>query len=69
MQDRDILQYQGQRVELFVDKLSGNSFETFWFDEGGTVNLSVVRDSNGQITEIVSMAGEKAREYHAALSE
>ena len=50
-------------MKLFIDKLSGNSFETFWFDEGGTVNLS------GQITEIVSMAGEKAREYHAALSE
>ncbi|MCI5674013.1 MAG: hypothetical protein MR347_16135 [[Clostridium] symbiosum] len=56
-------------MKLFIDKLSGNSFETFWFDEGGTVNLSVVRDSNGQITEIVSMAGEKSREYHAALSE
>ena len=56
-------------MKLFIDKLSDNSFETFWFDEGGTVNLSVVRDSNGQITEIVSMSGEKAREYHAALSE
>ena len=56
-------------MKLCVDKLSGNSFETFCFDDGGTVNLSVVRDSNGQITEIVSMAGEKAREYHAALSE
>ena len=56
-------------MKLFIDKLSGNSFETFWFDEGGTVNLSVVRDSNGQITEIVSLLAEKSREYHVALSE
>ncbi len=67
--DRDVLQYHGRRVKLFVDKLSDNSFETFWFDKGGTVNLSVVRDSKGQITDIAELSEEKAQEYYASLLE
>lgn len=65
----EILQYNGQRVKLFVDMLSDGSFETFWADEAGTINLSVVRNSTGKITAIESISSEKAQEYNLAAKE
>lgn len=57
------LYYNGQRVRLLVDKTSDGNFETFWTDEAGSVNLSVVRNSSGQITAIESMTEEQAQKY------
>lgn len=62
--DGEVLYYNNQRVKLFVDELSDGTFKAFWVDEAGTVNLSVVRGSNGQITAIESISEEKAQEYH-----
>lgn len=52
--DGEVLQYNGQRVKLFVDMLSDGSYETFWADETGTINLSAVRNATGKITAIKS---------------
>lgn len=68
-EDGNILYYNGQRVKLLVDKLSGDSFKTFWVDEAGIVNLSVIRGLTGQITTIESISEEKAQQYHSAASE
>ena len=57
--------FNGQRVRLFVDE-RGGSFYTFWTDDAGTVDLSVVRNSSGQITEIETISKEKAQAYIAA---
>lgn len=67
--DDQVLHYNDQRVKLLVDELSDGSFEAFWFDEAGTVNLSVVRSSTGQITAIESISEEKAQKYHSAADE
>ena len=57
--------FNGQMVRLFVDE-RGGAFDTFWTDEAGTADLSVVRNSSGQITEIVTISKEKAQDYIAA---
>lgn len=64
-----VLNYEGQRVKLFADRLSDGSFETYWFDKTGTVNLSVVRNASGQITAIESISEKQAKEYQSALDE
>lgn len=68
-EDGHVLYYNGQHVKLFVDILSDGSFETYWADENGTVNLSAVRNEAGQITAIENISEEQAREYHSALVE
>lgn len=59
----EILYHNGQRVKLLVDKLPDGNFETFWTDEAGTVNLSVVRNEAGQITSIESITEKQAQKY------
>ena len=65
--DGKVLNYDGQRVKLFADMLSDGSFEVYWFDEAGTVNLSVVRNASDQITAIESITEKQAEEYRSAL--
>lgn len=65
----EVLQYNGQRVKLFVDKLSDGSFETFWVDKAGTVNLSVARNSSGAITAIESLSEAEAQKYNSSTDE
>ena len=65
--DGKVLNYDGQRVKLFADMLSDGSFEVYWFDEAGTVNLSVVRSASDQITAIESITEKQAEEYRSAL--
>lgn len=62
----EIIRFQGQRVRLLVDEADDGTFDTFWTDEAGTVNLSVARDSSGRITGIETISKEKAQEYTAA---
>lgn len=64
--DGKVMYHNGQRVKLLVDILSDGNFMTFWTDEKGTANLSVARDSAGQITAIESISEEKAQEYLSA---
>lgn len=63
------ISYNGQPVKLLVDLLSDGIFETYWVDEAGTVNLSVIRDTSGQITGVESITDEKAQEYRSAADE
>ena len=57
--------FNGQRARLFVDERSG-SFDTFWTDEAGTVDLSVIRSLSGQIIKIETISKKKAQDYIAA---
>lgn len=61
--DGNILYYNGQRIKLLVDKISDSYFQTFWVDDAGTVNLSVVRNAAGSITAIESITEEQAQKY------
>ena len=61
----NIMYFKGQRVKVFIDENAG-AFNAFWTDEDGTVNLSVVRDSSGQITGIETISEEKVQDYRAA---
>ena len=61
--DGQILYYNGQRVKLLADELPDGSFESFWYDEAGTVSLSAIRNSDGQLTDIKGISEEKAQEY------
>ena len=67
--DGNTLYYNGQRVKLFLDILADGSAETYWTDDAGTVNLSAVRDANGQITSIAKISEEQAQKYLSALEE
>lgn len=59
----------GQRVKMLVDQDAAGGFTTFWTDENGTANLSVIRDTSGQITSVESISDGKAQEYKAALAD
>ena len=62
--DKNIMYFNGQRVRLFVDKNeSENYYYTAWQDKEGTVDLSVLRDSSGQIKYIVTLSKEAAQYY------
>ena len=62
--DKNIMYFNGQRVRLFVDKNeSENYYYTAWQDQEGTVDLSVLRDSSGQIKYIVTLSKEAAQYY------
>lgn len=62
--DKTIVYFNGQRVRLFVDKNETNDFYyAAWIDEEGSVDLSAVRDSSGQIKNIVTLSGEAAQSY------
>lgn len=63
--DGTVLDYNGQRVKLLVDMVSDDFFETYWFDEAGTINMSVVRNSTGHITSIERISEEQAQKYHS----
>ena len=58
--------FNGQKVRLFVDERADGSFDALWVDEAGTVDLSVVRNSSGQIAQIQTISKEKAQDYIAA---
>lgn len=62
--DGKMLLYDGERVRLFVDGHS--DAETFFLDEEGTANLSVIRNADGNITGIERISREKAQEYSSA---
>lgn len=55
------LLYNGQPVRLFVDEKS--AAETFYLNEIGSVNLSVVRNTAGEILGIERISVQKAQEY------
>lgn len=55
--------YNGQRVRLFVDEHSGA--QAFFLDEAGTLDLSVTRNSAGNITGIKRISANKAQEYRS----
>lgn len=61
--DGNVMYHSGQCVKLFVDRLSDGSFQTFWTDEAGTVNLSVERNHAGKITDIKRISEEDAQQY------
>ena len=67
--DGNVLYYNGQRVKFFVDGFTMGYSEALWSDEAGTINLSVVRRSNGEIAAIEPITEEKAREYRSAQEE
>lgn len=67
--DGEVLYHNGQHVKLLVDRLSDGNFETFWSDDDGTANLSVVRNSTGQITSIEQIPENQAWKYRYALDE
>lgn len=61
---KNIMYFNGERVRLFVDKNeSENYYYTAWQDKEGTVDLSVLRDSSGQIKYIVTLSKEAAQYY------
>lgn len=68
-QDGEVMYYNGQRVRLFVDERSDGDFVTFWLDEAGTVSLSAVRDTTGQVTAVEGISEEKAQKYLAAANQ
>ena len=68
-EDGEVLYHNGQRVKLLVDRLSDGNFETFWSDDAGTDNLSVLRNSTGQITSIEQLSEKQAWKYRSALDE
>lgn len=57
------LLFNRQRVRLFVDEPSVD--ETFFLDETGTMDLSVIRNATGDITGIESISLEKAEKYRS----
>ena len=59
----------GQRVKMLVDQDAAGWFTTFWTDKNGTANLSVIRDTSGQITGVESISDKKAQEYEAAAAD
>lgn len=63
----EILYYNGQRVRLFVDILSDGSYVTYWFDEAGTINVSAVRNSAGQLTAVEKITEALAEKYQSEL--
>jgi len=64
--EENSMYFNGQKVRLFVDESADGSFDALWVDEAGTVDLSVVRNSSGQITHIETISKEKAQDYIAA---
>ncbi len=67
--DGNVLNYNGQRVKLLADMLLDGSFETYWYDQDGTVSLSVVRDVAGEITDVERISEKQAEKYYSALEE
>ncbi|WP_125144177.1 M56 family metallopeptidase [Clostridium transplantifaecale] len=62
--EKDSIYFNGQRVRMLVDERKKDGFfYTFWADEAGTVDLSVVRDSSDRITRIEALSKEKEQEY------
>ena len=62
--EKDSIYFNGQRVRLLVDERKKDGFfYTFWTDEAGTVDLSVVRDSASRIARIETLSKEKAQDY------
>lgn len=60
----EMLLYNGQRVRLFIDEHSDT--ESFFLDEEGSLDLSVIRNAAGNITGIESISESKAQEYRSA---
>lgn len=62
--EKDSIHFNGRRVRMLVDERKKDGFfYTFWTDEAGTVDLSVVRDSSNRITRIETLSKEKAQKY------
>lgn len=62
--EKDSICFNGQRVRMLVDERKKDGFfYTFWTDEAGTVDLSVMRNSSNRITRIETLSKEKAQEY------
>ena len=59
--DGTSLLYKGQKIRLFNDPYSD---ETFYYDKNGTVNLSAVRSSAGEITGVSAISEKEAQEYY-----
>lgn len=59
------LYFNGQRVKFFIDQIAGESAETLWTDEAGTVNAAAVHNAAGQITGIEGISDKKAQEYQS----
>lgn len=63
-----VVYFNGKRVKLLVDRYDG-WYATYWTDDAGTVNLSVVRDASNQIAGIEPITEEKARQYRSEADE
>ena len=58
--------YKNQKVKLFTDS---NEKEAFYYDEAGTVNLKVERDSSGAVTGVSVMSEKEAQKCRAKFFE
>ncbi len=62
--EKGVIYFKGQRVRVLVDERTKDGFfYTFWTDEAGSVDLSVVRDSSNRIARIETLSKEKAQDY------
>lgn len=61
-----ILYFNGQRVKFLIDQPAGEGADALWTDAAGIVNVVVMRDASGQITNLESISDEKAQEYQSA---
>ncbi|MFR3825069.1 MULTISPECIES: hypothetical protein [Hungatella] len=64
--DGQSLLYKNQKVKLFTDS---NEKEAFYYDEAGTVNLKVERDSSGAVTGVSVMSEKEAQKCRAKFFE
>ncbi|MEY8391554.1 M56 family metallopeptidase [Lachnospiraceae bacterium 45-W7] len=54
--------YQGVRIRIFMDLRENKSFETFNFDNAGTVDVRLVRSEDNSIKKIEYLTEEEANE-------
>lgn len=54
--------YQGQLVNIFLDRRANGSFNTLNMNPAGTVNIKIIRDADNKITDVVYMSEAEAAE-------
>lgn len=60
--DGKLYYYQGQLVNIFLDRQPNNAFYTLNMNPQGTVNVKVIRDKDGKITGAEYMTEEEVEE-------
>lgn len=56
----DIYYYNGQRIRIFMDTNPNNSFNMFFVDKSGTIDIKIVRDSNKRISKLEFLSESEA---------